>query len=150
MPRLVKGAKWAYGLVVVGPQRELIIPEDAWREFRFLAGGEALFLPGSRCSGGFSVSTPALVARVSGRLGGGTLRVLARGRFGEGRVVLPSQLDAEPGDTLLAVRGSRYGLGFVAQGPVYEEALRQRDLLLVIPSEAFPERGAGKAEPRDL
>jgi len=34
----------------------------------------------------------------------------------------------KPGDRLLAVRGSRYGLGFVAQGPIYEEALKHPEL----------------------
>jgi hypothetical protein len=129
VPRLVKGAKWAYGLVVVGLERELVIPADAWREFQFRAGGEALFVPGSRRSGGFAISTPALMAQVSARLEGGALPVLARGRFQDGRIVLPPAVDAAPGDTLLAVRGSRYGLGWVARGPVYQEALRQRDRL---------------------
>jgi hypothetical protein len=130
VPRLVKGAKWAFGLVVVGPGRELTIPEEAWREYRFQAGGEALLTPGSRRSGGFAISTPALMAQASERMGGGTLRVLARGCFGEGQLVLPPEVDAAPGDLLLAVRGSCYGLGFVARGPVHEEALRQQDRLV--------------------
>jgi hypothetical protein len=58
MPRLVKGAKWTYGWVVVGPAGEMTIPPEAWREFGFQAGDEAVFLPGSRRSGGFSISTP--------------------------------------------------------------------------------------------
>ena len=106
MPRLVKGAKWASGLVVVGLQRELLIPLQAWREFQFRAGGEALFVPGSRRSGGFSLSTPALMTQVSERLEGCTLRVLARGHFGEGRVVLPPEVGTAPGDVLLAGRYS--------------------------------------------
>ena len=39
MPRLVKGAKWTYGWVIVGPAREITIPPDAWREFGFQTGG---------------------------------------------------------------------------------------------------------------
>ena len=30
MPRLVKGAKWTFGWVVVGPEREIAIPPEAW------------------------------------------------------------------------------------------------------------------------
>jgi hypothetical protein len=125
MPRLVKGGKWAYGWVVVGPEGEITIPPEAWREFGFRAGDEAIFTPGSRKSGGFAISRPELMAEFSERLGSGTLRVLARGRFGDRRVTVPPEVGVQPGDRLLAVCGSRYGLGFVAQGPIYEEALKR-------------------------
>jgi hypothetical protein len=35
MPRLVKGAKWVYGWVVIGPHGEVAIPPQAWCEFGF-------------------------------------------------------------------------------------------------------------------
>jgi hypothetical protein len=129
MPRLVKGGKWAYGWVVIGPEGEITIPPEAWREFGFQAGDAAIFTPGSRRSGGFAVSTPELMAEVSGRLEGATMRVLARGRFAEGRqVTVPPEVRGKPGDRLLAVRGSRYGLGFVARGPIHEEAPKHPEL----------------------
>lgn len=85
MPRLVKGGKWVYGWVVIGPKGEMTIP---------------------------------LVERA-----------LGRGRIGEGgQVVLRPEANVRPGDRLLAVRGSRYALGFVAQGPIYEEALKHPEL----------------------
>ena len=122
MPRLVKGAKWTYGWVLVGSQGEVTIPPEAWREFGFRAGDEAVFTPGG-------ISTPALMAQARQRLRGGTLRVLARGRFDDGgRVAIPPELGVRPGDRLLTVRGSCYGLGFVAQGPIHEEALRHPEL----------------------
>jgi hypothetical protein len=129
MPRLVKGGKWAYGWVVIGSEGEITIPPQAWREFGFQAGGEAIFTAGSRRSGGFALSTPGLMEEVSERLEGAALRVLARGWFAEwGRVTVPPEVGVKPGDRLLAVRGSRYGLGFVAQGPIYEEALKHPEL----------------------
>jgi len=129
MPRLVKGAKWTYGWVVVGPKGEVTIPPEAWPEFGFEVGEEAVFTPGSRRSGGFGLSSPSLMGKVSERLRGATLRVLARGRFGEGgRVGVPPEVGVKPGDRLLVVRGSRYGLGFVARGPIYEEALKHPEL----------------------
>lgn len=129
MPRLVKGAKWTYGWVVIGPKGEVTIPPEAWREFGFQPGEEAVFTLGSRRSGGFGLSSPSLMGKVSERLGGATLRVLARGWFSEGgRVVVPSEVGVKPGDRLLTVRGTRYGLGFVARGPIYEEALKHSAL----------------------
>jgi hypothetical protein len=128
MPRLVKGAKWTFGWVVIGPEREITIPPEAWEEYGFRAGVEAIFTPGSRKSGGFGISTPALMAEASGKMGGADLRELGRSRFGDGRVVVPPDLDVESGDRLLTVRGSCYGLGFVARGPIYEEAFAHAEL----------------------
>ena len=128
MPRLVKGAKWTFGWVVVGPERGIAIPPEAWREYGFRAGDEAIFTPGSGKSGGFGIGTPALMAEASAKTGGVGLRELGRGRFGEGRVGVPPQVGVEPGDRLLTVRGSRYGLGFVARGPIYAEALKHPEL----------------------
>ena len=128
MPRLMKGAKWTYGWVVVGPEREITIPPEAWCEFGFQAGDEAVFTLGSRTSGGFAVSTPTLMAEASEKMGGAGLRELARGRFEEGKVTVPPEVGVEPGSRLLTVRGSRYGLGFLAQGPIYEETLKHSEL----------------------
>lgn len=129
MPRLVKGAKWVYAWTVIGTRGEAIIPPEALREFSFQVGGEAVFLPGSRRSGGFAVSTPRLMAAVAARMSGATIRILGRGEFDEdGRIVVPPEIGVKPGDRLLAVRGSRYALGFVVQGPIYMEALKHPDL----------------------
>jgi hypothetical protein len=43
-------------------------------------------------------------------------------------VTVPPEVGVKPGDKLLTVRGSRYGLAFVAQGPIYEEALKHLEL----------------------
>jgi hypothetical protein len=124
MPRLVKGGKWVYGWMVVGPKGEGTIPPEARREYNFQVGDEVIFLPGSRSSGGFGLSTPKLMAASLGRfeLEG---RMLGKGRIGEdGQVTAPPGVEVKPGDRLLVVRGSRHALGFVARGPIYEEALK--------------------------
>jgi hypothetical protein len=132
MPRLVKGAKWTFGWVVIGPDREVTIPPEAWREYGYRAGDEAILTPGSRKSGGCAISTPALMAEASEKMGAAALRELARSRFGDGSVVLPPEVDVRPGDRLLAVRGSCYGLGFVARGPIYREALEHPELAVFV------------------
>jgi hypothetical protein len=129
MPKLVKGGKLAYGWIVVGAEGELTIPPQAMRDYDFQAGEVAIFLPGSRCSGGFGISTPRLIGGIFGSGGSAGIRLLGQGRFGEnGRVFLPPELGFSAGGRLLAVRGSRYGLGFVAQGPIYQEAFRHPEL----------------------
>lgn len=131
MPQLVRGGKWAFGWVLVGPAREIVIPPEAWQEYSFQAGEEAIILAGSRTSGGFAISSARSLAAFRAQTGGAALRELARGRFDNGWVVVPPQAGARPRDRLLAVRGSDRGLGFVQRGPIYEEALRQADRLEV-------------------
>jgi len=129
MPRLVKGAKWVFGWVTVGPDRVVSVPPEAWEEYGFRAGEEAIFMRGSRRSGGFAIGTTRLMVKAAERLDGGMLRVLGKGRFLDGgRVAVPACVKVEVGDRLLTARGSCYGLGFVAQGPIYEEALKHPEL----------------------
>jgi hypothetical protein len=126
MPQLVKGGKWVFGWVTVGSQRELAIPPEAWDEYRFQVGDEVTFLPGSRRSGGFGLSHARLLGDVPAPL---QMRAVARGRVDElGRVMVPEAVKVQPGDRLLAVRGSGRALGFVAHGPIYQEALKHPDL----------------------
>ena len=124
MPQLVKGGKWAFGWVIVGPRRELAIPPEAWDEYGFQLGDEVTFIAGSRRSGGFGLSHPRLLEAVAI-----PLHALAQGRVDEvGRVTAPAAVGVQPGDRLLAVRGSGRALGFVARGPIYEEALKHPEL----------------------
>ena len=132
MPRLVKGAKWTFGWVVVGPEREILIPPEAWDEYSFRTGDEAIYVPGSRRSGGFGISTAALMDEASGKMEGAGLHIIGRSRFGDGCVVVPLEVEVKPGDRLLTARGSGYGLGFVARGPIYEEALKHPELEVFI------------------
>ena len=126
MPQLVKGGKWVFGWVTVSPRGVLEIPPEAWIEYGFQPGEEAIFLPGSRTSGGFGLSTPRLMARGASPM---ETRALARSRLDkDGKVKLPPQLGLQPGVRLLVVRGSGRALGFVARGPIYEEAQKHPGL----------------------
>jgi hypothetical protein len=126
MPQLVKGGKWVFGWVVVGPDREIRIPPEAYAEYGYQAGEEVVFLAGSRTSGGFSIGRPERLAHSKIPL---EKRAFARGRIGDGgRVVLPPETGAEPGQRLLAGRGSGLALGFLRYGPIFEEALRHNEL----------------------
>ncbi len=126
MPQLVKGGKWAFGWVIVGPQGALTIPPAASVEYGFQAGEETIFLPGSRTSGGFGLSTSRLLAQVAGMF---QTRTLAQGLMGEdGQIVVPTVLGVRPGDRLLAVRGSGRALSFVVRGPIHDESLKHSEL----------------------
>jgi hypothetical protein len=123
MPQLVKGGKWVFGWVIAESGGEITIPPEAYREYGFRAGDEVIFLKGSRRSGGFGVGRadriPALLRK----------RILGQGQVDEnGRVTAPPNVGVQPGDRLLAVRGSGYALGLVARGPICEEATKHAEL----------------------
>ena len=126
MPQLVKGGKWVFGWVVVGADGRLPLPPEAAEEYGFEAGDAVVLTPGSRRSGGFGVSTPARLATSKV-----PLRTLGRSRIdADGRVILPPEIAVQPGDRLLAARGSGYALGFIKHGPIYQEALIHPELLV--------------------
>ncbi len=126
MPQLVRGGKWVFGWVRVGPQGELVIPPPAWDEYGFQVGDRVTFLPGSRKSGGFGLSHTRLLALMPAPL---QARTMAWGRVHRRRhVIIPASLGVRPGDRLLAVRGSGSALGYVARGPIFEEATQHPDL----------------------
>ena len=119
MPQLEKGGKWVFGWVIVDADRRIRVPQDAWTEYGFEAGQEAILIKGSKTSGGFGLGTENNVGDML------KSRELARTRFELGRVVsLPRAAGIEPWQRLLAVRGSGRALGFVAHGPIFEMALK--------------------------
>ena len=126
MPQLVRGGKWVFGWVIVEPRGERVIPPQAWDEYGFQVGNRVTFLPGSRKSGGFGLCHARLLARMPVPL---QARVLARARVNErAQVVVPPAMGVQPGDRLLAVRGSGHALGFVSRGPIYGEAMQHAGL----------------------
>jgi hypothetical protein len=124
MPQLTKSGKWVFGWVVVGQGREIRVPPEAWTEYGFQMQDDILFTRGSRRSGGFGLGRREVLARSPIRA-----RALAEGRIiKQGMVSLPQTLDAQPGERLLAARGSGLALGFLQRGPIYAEALKHPEL----------------------
>jgi hypothetical protein len=133
MPQLVKGGKLVFGWVIVDSQRRLRIPPQAFKEYGFRAGEKVVFLKGSRRSGGFSVGR---CQRLTESKFPGQNRNLGHGIVEEiGCIMLPLAVDAQPGDRLLSVRGSGLALGFVAKGPIYEEALKHSEVQTILEKE---------------
>jgi hypothetical protein len=107
MPQLAKGGKWVFGWVVVGKRWRITIPPEAYREYGFQPGDEVVFLRGSKHSGGFSIGRVEKIPPLFER------RILARGRVARrGHVTLPPETGVQPGDRLLAVRGSGLALAY--------------------------------------
>jgi hypothetical protein len=120
MPQLVKGGKWVFGWCIVGPAGEIRIPPEAYTEYGFQPRESVIITRGSRRSGGFGIGKREKLAisplkpRFTGQTTIGT----------DGCVGLPPEAGIQPGERLLAVRGSGLALGFLQRGPIYEEALK--------------------------
>ncbi|MFX1475424.1 MAG: hypothetical protein ACFFCO_08115 [Promethearchaeota archaeon] len=89
-----------------------------------------IVIPGSRKSGGFGLTKPALLTREM------PLKQIARSEIDRnGCVQLPPaalhQLGINAPAKLLAARGSRVALGFIAKGLIYKEALKHKELEVV-------------------
>jgi hypothetical protein len=125
--RLVKGAKETFGWVTIREGREIVVPLQAWKRYGFQAGDEAIFLRGSRKSGGFGLTNHKLLTGCS--LPRVDERILGFGWFTPKREVqIPENIPVNPGDRLLTVFGSGLALGFITQGPIYTEALQHPEL----------------------
>jgi hypothetical protein len=126
MPQLAKGGKWVFGWCVVGPAGEIHIPPHAFTEYGFQAGETVITVRGSQRSGGFGIGRSDVLARSQISL---RSRFSRQARIGNGmRVVLPPEAGVQPGERLLAVRGSGLALGFLQRGLIYEEALKHPEV----------------------
>ena len=150
MPRLVKGGKYVFGWSEVYPEGKIVIPPEAYEDYRFQTGENVILMPGSRTSGGFSLTSLRLLegTPLSALLleipqlsefsaGEGTLiahkkRIFSWLRMQEGYIAAPSQTlenyGVRIGSLLLSVRGSSLALGFLIKGPLYDLAHRHRNI----------------------
>ena len=122
MPQMNKGGKWVFGWCVVASGGEIRLPPEVFAEYGFRPGEPVLYLRGSRRSGGFSVGRQEKLSS--------TLTPLERRSIGQGvilaggRIAVPPEAGIQPGQRLLAVRGSGYAALFLAGGPIYARALK--------------------------
>jgi len=127
MPQLTKGGKWVFGWCVVGEEGAIQIPPEACAEYGFLQGDVVIFLTGSRRSGGVIVGHIEKFAEDAAML---LRRSIGRGVIGENkRINIPPRLGIQPGERLLAVRGSGLALSFVRHGPIIEEAVLHTNIV---------------------
>jgi hypothetical protein len=151
MPQLARGGKYVYGWSQVSEEGSIAVPPEGLKEYGFQEFDKVILMSGSRRSGGFAVTTPALLA--------GSPLAAALNRFprlrtfqmpeamvlrSEGRpycwtsiredgyISLPEhtlrEYEVIPGDRLLVVRGSSLALAFALKGPLVDEALTHSEI----------------------
>jgi bifunctional DNA-binding transcriptional regulator/antitoxin component of YhaV-PrlF toxin-antitoxin module len=150
MPQLVKGGKYVFGWSRVSESGRIVIPQDAYAEYGYRDGEAVILMSGSRTSGGFSLireskfrESPVSIrfrgitaARMSEFRDAKSMKVgsryVCRTRIRGRGITLPHEtlLDfgTAEGSMLLVGRGSGLGPGFIARGPIVEEAKKHDEL----------------------
>jgi hypothetical protein len=126
VPQLVKGGKWVFGWSIMDPAGAIPVPPEAFAEYGFAPGERAVVLRGSCCSGGFAIARSAKLAqsKISRNP-----RAIGRAEIGtDRRIVCASSMTLQPGERLLAVRGSGLALAFLQRGPIYVEARKHPEV----------------------
>ncbi|MEJ2629252.1 MAG: hypothetical protein P8078_11930, partial [bacterium] len=142
--------KNAFAWSVVDEEGRRVIPADAFTEYHFRNGEKAIVMSGSKKSGGFGLTTTALLqgSPISEFLH--ACPQLAECTIPQGKAIkLKSKIycwvlidnksikvpletlqmyGIKKGDYLLAVRGSGFALGFVVMGPIIQEAKKHPEL----------------------
>ena len=137
-----------YGIAVAGANGRIPVPPDAIEEYGFTTDDGLVAMSGSRTSGGFILTSMRLLSGTPFRgvieaaadlcgVPGASVKVGHRWLAGtkldeEHTVFLPEDCLARfgimPGSRLAVARGSRYGLGFLAKGPILDETIRHPGL----------------------
>lgn len=151
MPQLARGGEFVFGWSKVSDKGKIPLPPEAMEAYGLKKFDKVILMSGSRRSGGFAVSTPALLAGSPLAAGLNRFPRLRTFQMPEGRVVrvegrplcwtsidedgsitLPYETLREyeilPGDRLLTVRGSGLALGFALRGPLVDEALTHTEI----------------------
>ncbi|MFW9945392.1 MAG: hypothetical protein ACFFDX_01040 [Candidatus Odinarchaeota archaeon] len=151
MPQLVKGGKYIFGWSKVGENGKLIIPEEAYLEYRLNEDDKGILMSGSKRSGGFGLSSSRLLKNspigkmlegfpelLNHQLEEGKLFKIKEKNYcwitiyKSGIIEIPQKtlraFNIKLNDNLLVGRGSGLALGFIAKGPIYEEAKNHSEI----------------------
>jgi bifunctional DNA-binding transcriptional regulator/antitoxin component of YhaV-PrlF toxin-antitoxin module len=150
MPQLVKGGKHVFGWSKVGNEGKIVIPSEAFVEYRLMVGENVILMSGSKTSGGFGLTKRESLRESKLSMLLERCPELAEFRIPEGAAIeyegrtycwvtmcemsitVPVETLARfgigPRDSLLSVRGSGLALGFIVRGPIVEEAGRHPEI----------------------
>ncbi len=145
MPQIVKGGKYLFGWSRVGNQGKIKIPPEAYEEYNLKKDKYAILFSGSKTSGGFGLSSVRILknSNLKELIDKNTL--LANYKIPKGEVIelknkkycwlkiyedksitLPDRalkaFGIKENDSLLSGRGSHLAIGFIAKGPIFNEA----------------------------
>ena len=145
MPQIVKGGKYLFGWSKIGNEGKIRIPPEAFEEYNLKQDKFCILFSGSKTSGGFGLSSVRILKNSIMNEVLEKNPSLANYEMPEGAIIEsnnkkfcwlvihkdrsiyipPETLKAfgfEQNDLLLSGRGSHLAIGFIAKGPIYNEA----------------------------
>jgi bifunctional DNA-binding transcriptional regulator/antitoxin component of YhaV-PrlF toxin-antitoxin module len=150
MPQIIKGGKHIFGWSKVNQQGRIMIPKEAMKEYNFFKGQKVFLILGSKKSGRFGIT---IYEKLNESKLNSLLKAnpdlaqfkLERGKIKEikGRAYCWEMIqnntikmshnalkifEINPGNFLLAIRGSNLSLGFISKGPIYEKAKNHAEI----------------------
>ena len=151
MPQLVKGGKYIFGWSKVGNQGKIKIPPEAFQEYNLSLDKSVILFSGSKTSGGFGLSSMRILRNSIMNETMEKNPSLTNYKISEGEIVefkgkkycwLKTQEDKSiilpertlnafrinKNDILLSGRGSHLAIGFIAKGPILEEAKKHPEI----------------------
>ncbi len=151
MPQLVKGGKYIFGWSKVGENGKIIMPEEAYLEYKFNEDEKGILMSGSKRSGGFGLSSNRLLRNspigkmlerfpelINNQLEEGKIIKIKEKIFcwikiyKSGIIKVPQKtliaFKVKINENLLVGRGSGLALGFIAKGPIFEEAKKHPEI----------------------
>ncbi|MFX1409119.1 MAG: hypothetical protein ACFFA6_02110 [Promethearchaeota archaeon] len=153
MPQIVKGGKYIFGWSKVGKTGKIRIPLEAYKVYNFERDKECIVFSGSKTSGGFGLSSVRLLKRSIMKVVLEKHPSLATYKINEGELInyrdkkycwvklhddesiyLPKvtlkAFGIDYNDLLLSGRGSHLAIGFIAKGPIFNEAKNHPEIKL--------------------
>ncbi len=153
MPQLVKGGKYIFGWSAVSNKGVINIPDEAFLEYAFNYDDKGILMSGSKRSGGFGLSSERLLKNtpiekmlinypdvLNYQLTEGEIKQINKRIFSwvginQNRSIKLSEsllkvFNFKINTKLLVGRGSGIALGFIAKGPIYEEAKKHPEIPL--------------------
>ncbi len=150
MPLLAKGGKFVYGWSVISPERKVIIPPQIIQEYKLPENGKIILMSSSKVSGGFSITTKAMLKQSKLNVIVNDNPELAEYSLPEGMTIkykgrkycwvtmenkiirLPKQTmeayDVKVNDKLLSIRSSNIAFTLIVKGPIIAVANQHPEL----------------------
>ena len=124
MPLIEIGGKKIFGWCLINEQMKIQIPPAVYEAYAFQENETVLLIKGSNKSGGFGIARQPVVAAMPF-----FPRIFSQGSIGENGIIqIPKNIECQPGNKLLAVRGSGNALSFVQYGAIFEKAIKHDEI----------------------
>ncbi|MFX0042668.1 MAG: hypothetical protein ACFE8L_07135 [Candidatus Hodarchaeota archaeon] len=145
MPQIVKGGKYLFGWSKLGNDGRIKIPPEAFEEYNLKQEKNCILFSGSKISGGFGLSSVHILKNsimnevlkknpllTNYEIPEGTIIEFNNKKYcwiaihDDNYIYLPQEtlkaFEIENSILLLSGRGSHLAIGFIAKGPIYNEA----------------------------